>query len=333
MVWPDKRVQELATQFIPAADEALYLLTGPGHESHIFRTVWVGSHFGGQGANSQGVYAFTPSGVLLGSTFEVQPDGVLNVMRRALNSWKQLRPEQRLASRPVPERTAPRWPWEGLYPKDGLVLQAFYRDLPRSGPQDEARIYWEPFFRKAWNQDFVWFRKDEARSLLPPRLAKGEEHLVPEHLIRRLARLHLLDNVRSISDPFEEKDVQAAQLRTRVVQFDGDLVVVRFEGHTRTSSQGEWFISSEQEVSGQKSQQSRGYDAKLLGWGTYSLGRERFVAFDLVAVGTRWGGSVYSARAGDLAPNPLGIALTLAEDKPAHRVLPFFAPAYLEFWK
>lgn len=326
-------MQELASNFIPAADEALFLLTGPGPESHVFRTVWLGGHFGGQGANSQGVYAFTPSGILLASTFMVKPDDVVNVLSRALHSWKQLRPEQRRASRPVPERTAPRYPWEGLYPKDGLVLQAFYRDLPRSGPQDEARVYAEPFYRKAWNQDFVWFRKDEARSLLPSRIVKGEEQLVPEHLMRRLARIHLLDNVRSISDTFSEKDVQAAQLIARIVQFDGDLVVVRFEGQTRTHSQGEGFISSEQEISGQKTPQSRGYDAKLLGWGTYSLGQERFVAFDLVAVGTRWGGSVYSARAGDLEPNPLGIAFTLAEDKPAHRVQPFFAPAYLEFWK
>lgn len=327
-------MQELASHFVPAADEAFALLTGQGSESDLFRTIWVAGHFSGsRDLNSQGVYALTPSGVLLASTYLVSADAVADVLERALHSWRQLRPEQRLRGR-VPSAAALVRPREeDLYPEGGLVLQAFYRDLPRPGNQDAPDADASPFYRTAWNQDFAWFRKDEARSLLPGNPRKGDEHEVPDALVRRLATFHLLDHVRSISVPFDDKDIIAARLTSRVVQADGDLVVLRFEGETHTSTQGEWPVSVEEEQAGKASPQTRGYHAGLLGWGTYCLSRTRFVAFDLVAVGPRWGATVYSARAGDLGASPLGVAFTLAEDKPAHRVAPFFAAYYRVFWR
>ncbi|MER3466723.1 MAG: hypothetical protein C4340_06380, partial [Armatimonadota bacterium] len=64
----------------------------------------------------------------------------------------------------------------------------------------------------------------------------------------------------------------------------------------------------------------RGVDLKFLGFAEFDRTTRRFVAFDVVALGTRWGGTQYNARADDLAAAPIGFLLTLAE--PTDRVAP-----------
>ena len=56
----------------------------------------------------------------------------------------------------------------------------------------------------------------------------------------------------------------------------------------------------------------RGFDAELLGYATFDREAERFTRFDLLAVGTRWGGTTYNVRSNDTDPAPLGIAMTIA---------------------
>ena len=54
------------------------------------------------------------------------------------------------------------------YPEDGLVLEAVARDLPRVAdrrPDDWRKI--------AWNFDYAWFTRDEARAMVPEPRAIG----------------------------------------------------------------------------------------------------------------------------------------------------------------
>ena len=48
----------------------------------------------------------------------------------------------------------------------------------------------------------------------------------------------------------------------------------------------------------------------------------RFIGFEVVAVGTRWGGTQYNCRGDDLAPAPFGAVLSLAGLSRAERVAP-----------
>jgi hypothetical protein len=70
--------------------------------------------------------------------------------------------------------------------------------------------------------------------------------------------------------------------------------------------------------------QKRGYEARLLGRATYDVAKERFLTFELVAVGTRWGGTQFNVRRDDLDPAPMGVLFTLAGDSPWERVAPAF---------
>src|SRR5262249_6706078 len=134
-------------------------------------------------------------------------------------------------------------------------------------------------------------------------------------LLHRLACAHLIDNVRGQTSPFEEREVQKARLRTEVTAADGGVVSLRLEGETRTAREG---------------RREHGLDMRLLGKATFDLARGRFRTFELVAVGSRWGGTQLNGRRGDTDAAPIGILFTLAADSPCERVAPAFSrhPVY-----
>ena len=90
---------------------------------------------------------------------------------------------------------------------------------------------------------------------------------------------------------------------------DGTVVSLRLEGETLTANEGP---------------RKHGLDMRLLGKATYDLVKGRFLTFEMVAVGSRWGGTQNNSRRGDLDPAPIGLLFTLAGDSPCERV----APAY-----
>jgi hypothetical protein len=70
------------------------------------------------------------------------------------------------------------------------------------------------------------------------------------------------------------------------------------------------------------SDQKRGLDLKLLGSARFDRKQGRFVGFEVVAVGTRWGGTQFNFRQNDLAPSPFGAVLSLAGKSRVERVAP-----------
>ena len=54
---------------------------------------------------------------------------------------------------------------------------------------------------------------------------------------------------------------------------------------------------------------------KLVGRARYDIESSRFTHFELVALGTRWGGTQYNGRADDLDPAPMGVAFTISKSK------------------
>lgn len=229
---------------------------------------------------------------------------MLAMLRRAIEKWKKLDPKDRLMAHPPPRQPDGRWRFENQYPEGGLVLQQFVKDLPRAGGQGRG------WTAGAWNQDFAWFTKDEMHSMIPPSRELGARHRVPEKLVRRLATRHLLDTVRGQTSSFRNEHVKKAELTLAVAAVEGDLVHFTLEGATRAVEKGKWQLRGWHEPAVET---ERGYEPRLLGQATYDTKRERFTAFDLVAVGPRWGGTTYNVRADDLAPQPMGIYFRLAQ--------------------
>jgi hypothetical protein len=266
----------------------------------------------------QGQYAVTPSGELLASCATADPKEVATMLRDGLEKWAKMPKEKRLLAKAPDPTAADRWrKYDKLYPADGLVLRTVCRDLPRD---DIPRN-----LRDAWNQDFAWFRKAEARSFLPGDPAVGAKIDVPSPLVERLARFHLIDSVRALNyDSFPADAVERARLTSIVTGRDGDRISVRFEGETRCAFKA----PAIQATPAASAVQDGGYEAKLLGKATFDVRAGRFMAFELVAVGPRWGKGNCNLRHDDPGPAAMGVVFTLAGDAPVDRIPPAHVGRY-----
>jgi len=304
-------VLELAARFVPAADEVYgmqNLKTGTDPECRLFQKFAERGHYRRPGATRQGTYCVSPSGVLLGSINSNDPKRIANLLEQALAKWATLTREERLLPTDPREQLADINRPERHYPEGGLVLHVTSRDLPREkAKENPAGAGWREL---AWNQDFAWFTRAEARQFVPAEAKAGQRRDLPVALTHRIACVHLVDNVRGQTSPFEESQVKQARLSAEVTAVDGDVVSLRLEGQTRT------------EVGGPR---EHGLEMRLLGRATFDRARGRFRTFELVAVGTRWGGTRLNGRRGDAGAAPIGIVFTLAGDGPCERVAPAFA--------
>ena len=88
------------------------------------------------------------------------------------------------------------------------MLSLITRDLPADCDPSKPC---EP----KWNQDRVWFSKAEARQWLPRDPKPGDNHRLPQELVFRLARLHLVDTVNGQTSPFSPGQVRARKSRPR----------------------------------------------------------------------------------------------------------------------
>ena len=297
-------MQKLAAEFVVAADacDRMQKEFCQDEDALLFRKfakqrTLKASNRGG----AQGHYAVAPSGELLAASSSSNYKVLVEMMKQGLAKWATLPREKRLLPKPPDPKVAENWRRkEELYPDDGLVLRVVARDQKRERWPDS-------------NLDYAWFRKDEARALLPVKPKKDAKHDVPRELVQRLARFHLLDNVHALNYTFFPKEaIEKARLTSTVIQIKGDLVSLSFDGETRAS------LVSPKKI---------GYEPKLLGRATFNLKEQKFSSFELLAVGLRWGLGNCNQRHNP-APALMGIVFTLAGGSQAERLPPAFISRY-----
>jgi len=317
LVWSDRRLQELARNFIPVADKVEpFQGTDSADESSFFWKI-SRQRKDFKGVPGQGVYAVTPSGKLLAfRQTDHDPARILELLEDALAQWKLMDPKERKGSDCRTRDPGDSWRGEARLPDGGLVLQLFVRDLPRQDGTPAEK------FAHMWNQDYVWFKRDELRSMIPPSHKPGDRHALPDRLVRRLAKIHFVDLVRGVTPPYEDRHVEKAEMALVVDRLEGDRLHVRLEGMTRAERQATPNPRIETDY-------GTGYDGRILGRAEIDLAKEEFVAFEMVSVGTRWGGTRHNTRLedNDVAPNPIGYALRLL---PVAEQTEFRAPLYAE---
>ena len=184
----------MTKRFVPATDEVWRLQQGTDPECVFFQEMADHGHYGGRpGQSRQGIYVLSPSGKFLASINSNSADRVLATLEQGLKAWEKLTAEEKRLS-PNSE-IKPRHRWETSYPKGGLVLSMFTRDLPADCDPSQPGA-------ARWNQDRVWFSREEARRWLPQDPKPGDRHAVPQELVTRLARLHLVDTVNGQTTAF-----------------------------------------------------------------------------------------------------------------------------------
>jgi hypothetical protein len=246
----------------------------------------------------QGTYCCTPSGMFLGSANHRDPARIAQLLRDSLKKWKEIKKEDRLLDYDPKEKVKDINRGESKYPTDGMVLKVNSRDMERTGLRESD---WRTH---AWNFDFAWFSKDEVASMLPSKFEKKTEWDLPEALVRRTCRLHLVDNVRGQTSGYSNEAVKKAAIKCQVDKIKKAVVYFDMEGEV---SQGD---------------DRRGLEAKILGKGEYSVKDQKFIKFELVVVGERWGRTQYNAREDDTERAPIGYCLQIASDSPTDKIAP-----------
>ena len=272
------------------------------------------------GKNHQGLYVATTAGELLGSRSTRNPDQLLQMLRQALVKWDERKTQLEAFEIGELKRRDPDFIW--TYPVDGLVLHLGCQDLARqvdSRPPD-----WQ---RDAHNQDYVWFLGAEMQAIVPADAAVGDVFFMPEFVTQRLIRYHMLDCVRGETPPWAASALRDVELKLRVTDATADRVKMRVSGHALLHEEGDWCVHPPSSSAYRIGEmccliRERGFDATLLGHLCFDRRAQAFSRFDLVAVGTRWGGTVFNVRREDVAPAPMGIAITLAGRTARDRTAP-----------
>jgi len=322
-VWSDPEVRIFSERFFPVADEVWRLQRGNDAECKTFQAMADGGHYRGAGTTRQGIYVCTPAGTRLASVNANDPKRVLATLREGWRAWEALPQEERWIRSADHLRPAHRW--EQSFPDAGLVLESACRDLVAERTADER-----------WNRDHVWFHGDEVALWLPPRQADepaaGFEWALPELVTLRLARLHLVDNVRGQSVPFARSEIEHAALSARVESADEDRLELSFRGATRAHAPGPWQLEDTSFKPKSGREYVHGVETELIGRAVFDHAAARFTAFELVAVGERWGFTENNGRRNQAERSPVGFAFRLAPDTPAARVSPAFIQVYEADW-
>jgi hypothetical protein len=302
----------MTENFTPTTDEVWRLQRGSDPESASFQEMAEHGHYGGRpGATRQGIYVCSPSGRFLASINSTNADRVIEMMERGLKTWQKLPEVERRLS--PDSQIRPEHRWEDSFPSDGLVLNVVTRDLPLNcDPTAPCEV--------KWNQDHAWFSKQEARMWLGVDPSEGDIHQLPEVLVSRLARLHFVDTVKGQSSRFSRSGVSGSWISTEVVDRTDSLVKLKVVGSTKGATAAGWWRES-----------SNGVVTRLLGHATFDVDREKFVEFELVAIGRRWGSTRLNGRRRDAEEGPLGFVFRLP---PANAVpiAPTFIASYDADW-
>ncbi len=272
------------------------------------------------GKNHQGLYVTTTAGELLGSQATRNPDQLLQMLRRALVNWDERKTQLEGFEIGELKRRDPEFIW--TYPEDGLVLHLGCQDLARQ--VDSRPLDWQ---RDAHNQDYVWFLGAEMRAIVPANVSVGDVFFMPEVVTQRLIRYHMLDCVRGETPPWPASALRDVELKLRVTDATAARVKMRVSGHALLHELGDWCVHPPSSSAYRIGEmccliRERGFDAALLGYLCFDRRAQAFSRFDLVAVGTRWGGTVFNVRREDVAPEPMGIAITLAGRAARDRTAP-----------
>lgn len=308
----------LAREFVCAADEVWRLQRGSEADCVFFQRMVNGGERITDRGSRQGTWLCTASGELLGRFNTRNVDRVVEVLERALETWRGL-PESK-HELPESAQFEPAHRWESNYPSDGLVLERIAREAPDGAPRGERVA--------RWNRDFAWFAREEVHACVPAATPEVGATWDLAPLARRLARFHLVDNVNGQTLPYAEGEVLAAELSARVRAVEGSVVELELSGRTSADSTGTWLLGDN--LWKPKGEWPHSIRCELLGRARFDTERGAFADFELVAVGERRGRTQFNGRRNDSEGSSVAFHLQLGNE--AHRVAPTFIALYGADW-
>jgi hypothetical protein len=289
--WYQRRRQDAEGEFLKKVTDQ-----GPRKESHT----------------KQGIYCLTADGKLLAyRPGDQQPGQVKAALKRGLDEWKKLPEDQRKPGAvDVPDLEEPDKKYTRTMPENALIVNVFARILEKDSDGVLQCGKASVPGGNAASRDHVWLKEDEWKALIPDQPKAGAEVPLPEHVVNRILRFHLVDNTRGEPSFWKKEEIRSQSLKLTIDSVDEDAIQMKLEGSVQLSTESA------------ESDKARGYDARLLGHIRVDRKARRIDRFDIVAVGDHWGEGTYT-RGARPGRTPLGIAFELARgDSPADRAPP-----------
>ena len=269
-------VKLLQTRFIPVAIDQAYQRRQKDNEGKFYQKIAnQGPRKVGRGT-TQGLYTADASGQLLAFTNNRGTSRVLGMMKGALKKHRPMKVTAIAKGRPD-ARFNPKLPKGGLVVRVTSKVLAGYEE-----PENEYRR----IFQQSLGRDNLWISAIEHAAL-----AKGQ---LPQSLLKRIARFHLIDNTRGEPPMWESNEIKKLEGTVR-------------NGRLRAT------------VQLKTAKGDRGYEAELLGRIETKVGK--VTRLDIVAKGEFWGEGTYTRNA-PKGRFPLAIAFTLADGKDAADTIP-----------
>ena len=320
-VWSDPRIIELAEQFIPTTDEVWRLQRVQDSDAIFFQEMANKGHYRTAGQTRQGIYVCSPNGKLLSSINSLNADDVLKSIKNGLEKWNGLSVSERQL--PTDQKLKPSHRWENSYPDQGLVLTSANADLFTDPPVQDIR-------GDRSNLDHVWFSKSEARQWLQDDPQEGDIYELPDHLANRLFCFHLVDNVRGQTLPFAPQEIKKSNLQIEVQDRHQSNVRIKIKGYSEAIAQGEWLLGQNDWTPTYPLDHSM--KTEMLGKATFDLSLNRFMEFEMVAIGKRYGKTQNNSRRNSPDTSYIGYLFTLAEGRASDKIAPAFVDIYNADW-
>ena len=306
--------------FIPVAISVNYLQFQKDRDGLLFTKIAEQGHYAGRTKPTptrQGLYIATIDGTLLASANTRSPIKVMQLMQKGLNGWNRGDKNSAVkfssaTAQPAVKRTV-------AFPEGGLILRQTVRDLPRPDqPHHKTDQH---------NFDHVWLTAEEIEAFSPSKAEHGLSHEIPAKIGRMLACWHLIDQVKGESPPWSQANVVDASMRAtvtgvKVLKSGSRLVRIKLDGKAKCVAPASGKVNP---FNKSKVNTERGIETQIKGWLTYNFDKQKFTEFEVLALGERWGTTIYNFRHRDLQRSPIGFAFELLEAKAENKTKPAFA--------
>ena len=232
-------------------------------------------------------------------------------MRKGLEAYAKLPKSERLLPHaPDPRTDKLDLPAEDVQPpRDGLVLRMVTRGLPTPGISEQDTRH-SSFYKL----DRVWYTKEQARAFLPAELKTGAKTQVRGPAWAILVRLNLGTFIQP-NPAWNAEDVRKAVLNCEITAVKDGIAEVRFDGEAELQANNQY--------------NNRTYSPKLLGKASYDIKAQKFLSFELGAVGTHTlGDRGEYPRVPGPRSMPLAVLFTLNGSNANDEVVPHYYRQY-----
>jgi hypothetical protein len=306
-------IQRLRDEVIPVALDCAYLRHSDDEAGRLFRKLSDEALLNPPNPDGnrsrQGHYVASAGGTLLAAHNRRGARAVHELLDRGLERFRQA---ERADVTPAlgEARRDPRF--DRRLPAGGLALNAYTRILGWDESAQEGPKAPRPEFVR-WNRersgfDHLWVWPEELAGLVPPRAGVGHRWNGPKTLARRIARFHLVDNVRGEPPHYRADEVRDAILTCTLTREEGERATVALSGYFLLDASGD-------------AKYPRGFRGGLRGEAVWNRAEKRWERVDLYAEGDTFGQGRWNPGA-PLGAFRLGVAFEVVPDGFAEDVPP-----------